>query len=430
MTGHSGTDSELSKRFPAAKPFSTTYAGQSVVQHLNDPSSDSDKQSQRPRLEQHDEARTADSTQTAETERVQWADETGNFPDSPGATIRKAKASAGTTSALALARRDTFKDLAKQVDDEVDGEEEDDDESHVLIPVELVDEGVVDDAQDIRAAKRRRGKGSRSSASSKSSGSKSRKAGGASKSSLSPLSRVIASGRSVLGSGTGGFATSPVPEEPAASTQEPDESVRADQDPDTSAGPSTGSAFSAYRLYRNSRSALLGKRRALSDHDVMKAKVSDLIIDDAGAADVDGESESGSVSPSSSSSPKRQVRIATTHERSLTSVPTSSTSNTAGLASLSRILNRKDTFDVGEDPDNPAVGGAAVAGETSTDSLLEQREGGNASVQAIREVMLSFLERLDDQAESVQRIEKLLEGVVRDKERDDGENKEKQGGDE
>ena len=149
----------------------------------------------------------------------------------------------------------------------------------------------------------------------------------------------------------------------------------------------------------------------------MKGKVSDAIPDYGEEADGgDGQhSESGTVSPSSSSaSPKRQVRIATTHDGQTSST----SSNTAGLASLSRILNRKDTFDVGEDTSG------AAAGETSTDSLLEQRQGSDASVQAIREVMLSFLERLDEQAESVQRIEKLLEGVVvRDKDPDGGEKK-------
>lgn len=100
MAGHNGTDSELTKRYPVAKPFSTTYSGQSVMQHSKDSGSESDKHSQRAASEGKspaDDNNAGKPRRSIDTERVQWADETDILPDSPGATIRKAKASVATT---------------------------------------------------------------------------------------------------------------------------------------------------------------------------------------------------------------------------------------------------------------------------------------------------------------------------------------------
>lgn len=398
-----------------------------------------------------------------DVDRVQWADETYDLPDSPGTTLRKAKAAAaGNTSAWSsLARRDTFAQLPRGGHSEDDGHEQqqarasggddratstaggdakgadadanatgdgedrgddddDDDPSAVLLPIELVDEGPTAGATSV--PKRRKRSGSKSSKSSHTSHKGLRKGGA---SSLSPLTRVLTSSRQALSSPS----SSKVPAKRAHTISEGGGDSVDVSEKDTSAtmpavapDPPTPTAstspFSAYRLYRSSRSALLGKRRALSEDDVTMSSPPALIVSGHGDDDAEADEEAGT---------KRQVRVLPTPARAqsadlnMAATATSSTTNTAGLTSLSRILNRKDTFDAGD--------------TTDVDTALEQQTnlsgGGSGSadaVGAIRDVMLSFLERLDDQAESVQRIESLLAGVLRERrgQVQDGAGEEKQ----
>ncbi|CAO1637136.1 unnamed protein product [Sympodiomycopsis kandeliae] len=303
MSDKAPSPSEFSHQLPAARPLSKSYSRRSVVGPIDTHAEEHGFQS--PGFPESTTPVASGPTRPipsirTDLDRVQWADETYDLPASPGATIRQAKASltgSGGVSAFALARRDTFKDLAHQLsrkgkkkgkntpapankdeeqdakeepdtDDGSDGDEDEDedeeaddkDSSHVVIPVELVDPGVAVDSSEqtdglkrspaLKNQKGRTGKASNTSLVSHR------------PSSRSPLSRVLSSSRHALSSKSA-----------AAPTMTRAHTVEGSGDSSQSGSIVAGSSsnknpFSAYKAYRSGRGALLGRRRSSTGGDV------------------------------------------------------------------------------------------------------------------------------------------------------------------